>query len=115
MNNRLLQGIIVLLIVIGFYFLAHEYSLYYIFWWFDWAQHFLGGVGLGLVFCSFWPKNQIRILGITGIIAIGWELFERVGHEYLPMYISYGGPRDTIIDILCAIIGASLVLLATRE
>jgi hypothetical protein len=108
-------GIVVILIVIGLYLVSHKYDLYYIFWWIDWAQHILGGIGIGLVAVSLWPNYWLRNIGIAGTIGIGWEIFERIGNIYLPNYINYGGTGDTIIDVFCAIIGTSLVLLATRE
>lgn len=114
-KQRLIEGSIVTLIVIGLYFAAQKYHLYYIFRYFDWAQHFLGGVGIGLLSTAFFGRSIKWSIGIVTAIAVGWEIFERVGHIYLPQYINYGGFFDTSIDILCAIIGVSLVLLMTRE
>lgn len=110
-----MEGIIIIAIVIALYFIAQKYSLYYIFWWYDWAQHFMGGMGIALVAGGFISRKPQVVLSITLMIAIGWEIFERIGHIYLPAYINYGGTGDTLMDIFCAIIGTSLVLLATRE
>ena len=112
---RTIEGGIIIALVIALYFLAQKYSLYYIFWWIDWVQHFMGGMGIGLVVSGLITKKPRNVLGITLGIALGWELFERIGHIYLPAYINYGGTGDTLMDIFCAILGTSLVLLATRE
>ncbi len=112
---RTIEGVIITAIVVALYFLAQKYSLYYIFWWFDWTQHFMGGIGIGLIVSGLITKKPKIVLSITLSIAIGWEIFERIGHGYLPVYINYGGTGDTLMDIFCAIIGTSLVLLATRE
>ncbi len=114
-RQRFIEGSIIILIVIGLYFAAQRYDLYYIFRYFDWGQHFLGGIGIGLVATAFFGRSIKWGIGIVAAIAVAWEIFERVGHIYLPQYINYGGYFDTSIDILCAIIGTSLVLLMTRE
>lgn len=114
-KSRIWEGGVIIAIVIALYFIAQKYSLYYIFWWYDWVQHFMGGMGIALVAGGLITRNPRVILGITTTIAIGWEIFERIGHIYLPVYINYGGTGDTLMDIFCAIIGTSLVLLATRE
>lgn len=85
------------------------------FWWIDWAQHLIGGVGIGLLAVGLFSWRPKPILGMTLSIALAWEVFERIGHIYLPTYINYGGTGDTLVDILCAIIGTSLVLLMTRD
>lgn len=103
------------LTVVGLYFLAQKYSLFYIFHYFDSILHILGGIGIGLFFSTWWIKRPVRILSMTLGIAIMWEIFERIGHYYLPVFINFGGTVDTSMDILCAILGASLVILATRE
>lgn len=112
---RLIEGIIVIAIVIALYFLAHKYNLYYIFRYFDWTQHFLGGIGIGILATAFFGTSWKWGMGSVITLALGWEIFERIGNIYLPAYINYGGPFDTGIDILCAILGTSLVLLVTRE
>ncbi len=114
-KSRIFQGIFIILLVIGLYFLSHKYDLYFMFWWIDWAQHLLGGIGIGMITSSMFPRKSLLILGITFIIGVSWEVFERIGHIYLPTYLNYGGIGDTLVDILCAIIGTSLVFLMTRD
>lgn len=111
----MVKGIIVILGLAGLYFLAQKYSLFYIFHYFDSILHVLGGIGIGLFFATWWVNRPLRIFSITLTLAILWEIFERVGHYYLPVFINFGGIADTSMDILCAILGASLVILATRE
>lgn len=104
------QGIILLCIVIAMYVFAHKYSLYYIFWWYDWVQHFIGGMSLGLIGYSLWQYRPTYLLGLTGFCAISWEVFERIGHVVMPRFIGYGGVGDTTIDILCALVGTGIIL-----
>ena len=112
---RTIEGGIIIALVIALYFLAKKYSLYFIFPGIDWVQHFMGGIGIALVVSGLITRNLKVILSVTLGMALGWEVFERIGHIYLPMYINYGGTGDTLMDIFCAIMGTSLVLLATRE
>ena len=114
-KSQIAEGVVIIAIVIALYFLAQKYSLYYIFWGYDWVQHFMGGMGIALVTIGSITRKPQLVLSITLTIAISWEVFERIGHVYLPAYINYGGTGDTLMDIFCAIIGTSLVLLATRE
>jgi len=115
MNKRVAEGVIIVLLVVALDLVSQKYSLFYIFWWYDWMLHLFGGISIGLIAGSLFPGRTWRVLGITLGIAILWEIFERIGHVYLPYYIGYGGVGDTLMDVFCAILGASLVLLATRE
>lgn len=114
-RQRFTEGVIITILVIVLYWAAQKYNLYYIFRYFDWMQHFFGGIGIGLLATAFFGRSIKWAIGIAATIAVAWEIFERIGHLYLPQYINYGGAFDTTIDILCAIIGTSLVLLMTRE
>lgn len=115
MNTLRIQGVILLGITIGMYFLAHKYSLYYIFWWYDWVQHFIGGLALGLLGKSWWIHAPWKIIGITFGCAIAWEIFERIGSWIAPQFLGYGGLIDTSMDILIAVFGTFLVLFLTRH
>jgi hypothetical protein len=115
MNKRIIEGVLILIIVLITHLFAEKYSLYYIFKHSDWILHFFGGIGVALIASSFVSKSRAQILGIVLAVGIIWEIYERIGHRFLPVYINFGGPFDTSMDILCAILGASLVLLATRE
>lgn len=114
MKQRAFEGLGIGIVVIVLYTLSLKYSLYYIFPYFDWIQHFLGGIGLGMLFSALFRSWKTTFF-LVFLVAIGWEIFERIGHHFLPMYINYGPIGDTLIDILCAILGASLVFLTTRE
>jgi VanZ family protein len=112
---KMVEGILVVAMVILFYGMAQKYDLYYIFTYIDWVQHFLGGLGIGLMTTALFGKSWKWTSGIVLSIAVGWEIFERIGHLYLPLYINYGGTFDTMMDILCAILGASLIVVTTRD
>lgn len=115
MNKHVVEGVVILVFIAGLHFLAQIYDLYYIFWWVDWTFHFFGGVGIALIASSIFKRRSSFVFLATGVIAVGWEIFERVGHRYLPQYIAYGGTGDTIMDILCAILGTALVLFMNRN
>ncbi len=115
MKKHLFQGIVVIAAVIGIHFIAQKFSLYYTFWWFDWAMHIVGGLGLGLVGYALFRRNSSRVLVTTLGIAILWEVFERIGHRFMPAWIAFGGTGDTIIDIVCAILGTSFIILMNEK
>lgn len=113
-KEYLISGAITSLVVVGMYFLAHQFSLYYIVWWYDWAQHFLGGIALGY-FGLFFFKQQKNIILFSGGMAAVWELFERIGSMVVPAWMGFGGPFDTGVDILMALIGAWIIILIARK
>lgn len=114
-RQRFTEGVIIILLVVVMYIVAQKYNLYYIFKYIDWVQHFFGGIGIGVLTTAFFGRSIKFGMSIVTMVAVVWEIFERIGHLYLPLYINYGGVFDTAIDILCAILGTSLVLLMTRE
>jgi hypothetical protein len=101
-------------IVVVLYALGVRYGLFYGFWWYDNLLHILGGIALGFLGLRLFRVRTFPVLLLTGVVAIAWEVFERVGHLVVPTYIGYGGTLDTIFDIACGILGASLVLWSTR-
>jgi asparagine N-glycosylation enzyme membrane subunit Stt3 len=101
-------------IVIALYLLGVRYGLFYGFWWYDNVLHILGGIALGFLGLRLFGPRFWATISLTGTVAIAWEVFEHVGHAVAPMYIGYGGAWDTIFDIACGILGASLVLWSTR-
>lgn len=103
------------ILVVLLHIAATKYSLYYIFWWYDSLLHILGGIALGFLGIFWFGRSWIRGITFTAIIAVAWEVFERLGHVWWPAYVGFGGTGDTILDILCAILGAAFVLIITRR
>lgn len=119
MNYRayLRNFIVMVMLVVALYIVAVTIGLFYIFWWFNWVMHLLGGMAIGY-FVLAWaakkaslfslPKYAI-IAGFT--IGVLWEIFERVGHLIVPNLLSYGGIFDTTLDTTCGILGALFIVI----
>jgi hypothetical protein len=96
-----------------FHWIAHEYSLYFLWWWTDIVMHALGGlfIGIGVLWWlrfevprrlrSMLPKRTL-LVGAVVIISAAWELFEYFFGAYHADQYLY----DTTIDTLMALVGA---------
>lgn len=62
----------------------------------------------GLLFIS--KKRLLIIPTLAILVGVLWEVFERLGHVWWPTYIGFGGAWDTIFDVLCAILGALIII-----
>jgi hypothetical protein len=91
-------------------YFGKKYASYYIFWWYDNLLHILAGMAIGFFGLALF-KNRGLTVGLALVIGIAWEIFERVGHIWWPKYVGFGGTWDTFFDILCAIIGALIIIL----
>jgi hypothetical protein len=111
MKRNLLGFIFFTALVTACYFLAVRFSLFYIFNWFDNIVHTLAGMALGFLGFALFPKNKYAILGLALSVSILWEIFERIGHVWWPAWIGFGGVGDTILDILCGILGALIIII----
>ncbi len=99
--------------------------LYWFYWWFDTAMHFLGGFWIALLFWWILKKESstltkerasVYLILITFALSVTWELFE--------IYIGYVDPTlgvlywlDTGADVVAGVLGgafAVLLLLYTR-
>ncbi len=73
--------------------------------------HILGGVAVAYFGLVFIRKNRHILIPIVAFaVGVAWEVFERLGHVWWPMYIGFGNRWDTIFDILCAILGAFIII-----
>lgn len=113
-------GITALVVVL--YIFAVVFGLFYTFNWYDTMMHFIGGMAIGYLALAITPatisQGQMiaRAAGLAASIGILWEIFERIGNHYLPRFVAYGGTRDTIMDVVYAIIGAVIIsLIASRK
>jgi hypothetical protein len=118
------QFVLVTIIAI-LHFLALQFYLYWIFWWFDIVTHFLGGLWVGLVvlwfflsadrhgfFSRFVYKNvniikqsKIFLITIISVIIVGilWEIWELLAK--LVFVTDYGYFLDTSLDIVMDTLG----------
>lgn len=84
-------------------------------------MHILGGLAFGFLGLAWIPGTISRrqrilyILGFVLIIAIGWEIMERVGNVFAPQYLGYGGRIDTLCDIAYGILGGLVAILISRN
>ena len=84
-----------------------NFSLYWVYWWYDIVVHFLAGISIGLLF-SFLLKKKYRpaLYLFVFLSIIAWEIFEigiginTAGMQYL---------ADTVIDVIVGFFGAILV------
>lgn len=115
------------LLIITVIFLSNLPSMYYgwylNYWWFDTAQHFLGGFFIAMLF-SYYLKdhllparklgNTLIVVGATVFIGVVWEFTEYIANQTLiePFYRWFevrayfiGDLQDTINDLLLDILG----------
>lgn len=111
MKKYLFRGIVIMIAVVILYGISLQFSLFYIFWWFDWALHLIGGVGLGYLGYVLGNGHKVTLLTFTASIAVAWEVFERIGYQFAPTWIMFGALGDTLIDIACAILGAYFIII----
>lgn len=100
-----------LFLILGFLFAAaHNFamatSLYWFYPWFDIPMHFWGGalVSLGLFsLYSFKPTPISPSLAITVLalllVAISWEVFERVIDSYNPVTYIFDTSKDLLVGL----------------
>ncbi len=108
-NLAAFLGIVLMVFVL--HVLATKMSFYYIFWWYDSMLHVMGGMSIGFFGYAMIQKRRevvVPLLALT--IGISWEIFERLGHVWWPSYVGFGGFWDTLFDILCAILGAFIII-----
>ncbi len=104
-------------------FVSGVFNLYGLIPHLDKVYHFSGGFALGWFFYIYLVKNSsipkfkqfIIVLSATCFIAVLWEYAERLSTLYSPQYFPIvgrwfqgGDLNDTLLDILAAIIGASV-------
>ncbi len=100
------------ILVFVLHVLATKMSFYYIFWWYDSMLHILGGMAVAFFGYMFLKGNREKFIPLLAVaVGVIWEVFERLGHIWWPGYIGFGGPWDTIFDVLCAILGALIIII----
>lgn len=107
------------LIVAGLHLAAHQFFLYWTFWWYDIMMHGLGGLLIGLLagWIIVFPwrglplSRPLFIIVLTLAIGVMWEIFEYVigSPAYYSSFSSYA--LDTIFDILMDTAGALAAVL----
>ena len=104
------KPLISLLIIFGTNALGMYYSWYLKFWWFDVANHFLGGFFVAMLMAAY-------LIGAATFIGVVWEFSEYIANQILvgPFYRWFqvrtyfmGDLQDTISDLLLDILGATL-------
>lgn len=100
------------------------YSLYIHWWWFDTAQHFLGGFFVAMFMYYYLKshlldgnliKNVLIVTGATVLIGVVWEFAEYIANQTLiePFYRWFeirayfmGDLQDTVKDLAMDTLGA---------
>ena len=102
----LLSTICILMTIAVLHTAGLYWSLYWVYWWFDIVTHFIGGVGIGLLFSLFYlPKKYIYLFGF--VIMIVWELFEFFVVK-IKIYSHSEFAIDTISDLFIGFVGISI-------
>jgi len=74
--------------------------------------HIIGGMSIGFFgYAMIQKKREVMVPLLALVVGISWEIFERLGHVWWPSYMGYGATWDTIFDILCAILGAFIIII----
>ncbi len=101
-------------------FLGCVANLYNIVWWYDIFIHFCSGIftfAIGLFLLKKWQQLQRNLmtitfcLGITMLVASGWEFFEFLTDNLLGMNLQHNidtGVIDTMQDMIAAFLGGIL-------
>lgn len=109
-KNFIVFGLLTAL-VLGLYFLAVHFGFFYIFWWYDNMMHLLAGVAMGFLGLGLFGRSLIKTGFLAGLIGILYEIFERLGSVWWPDWIGYGATGDTILDVVCGILGALIIII----
>ncbi|MEX0652090.1 MAG: hypothetical protein WD509_01710 [Candidatus Paceibacterota bacterium] len=114
-NTLFISWVALLFLIAVLHISALQFSLYWVYSWFDIMMHFLGGVFVGLsALWFFFQSGHIKrtqtlqnvILVIAGAIiavGVGWEVFEVLAG--IPMEANF--VADTILDLVMDGIGAT--------
>ncbi len=99
------------------------YGLYLKYWWFDVAQHFLGGFLIAMLMTGYLKdhllpgdklKNALIIVASAAFIGVVWEFAEYIANQTLvePFYRWFsihvyfmGDLQDTVKDLMDDILG----------
>lgn len=76
-------------------------------------MHLLAGVAMGFLGLGLFGSSFIKTGILAGTIGVMYEIFERIGHVWWPDWVSYGGLGDTVLDVVCGILGALLIIWLT--
>ncbi len=111
-NLAAFLGIVCLVFLL--HVMATKLSFYYIFWWYDSLLHIIGGMSVAFFgYAVTQKKRGVMIPILALVVGVSWELFERLGHVWWPAYVGFGGAWDTVFDVLCAILGAFIIIAFT--
>ena len=123
-KSYLIKVILLGIIWFGIHKLASNYSLYYVFDWFDVFMHVFGGFWIGLIgvyFIFLWGRlpffSEHKITTITLILlfvavaGLVWELFEVFGG----MTDIATDLWDTFFDLVCDMSGGALAIYLSKS
>ena len=90
---------------------AHLFSFYWIYWWYDVMMHLWAGFSGGLLVLWFFEpyniggyKSFFTVIGCLFVVGAVWEIFEYYNNFAQP--VDYG--LDTLFDFINDILGAIL-------
>lgn len=97
--------------------IAHTFSFYWIFWWYDVIMHLLAGFSGGLLILWFFAPFNISIyksffltVGCLFVVGVAWEIFEYYNNFAQP--IDYR--LDTLFDLINDMLGAVVAFFYTN-
>lgn len=107
-------ALLLVTVVGGVHAYAIEHSLYWLYLYFDVIPHTLGGLTVGAWVAGgaarlSWTPARTGVVAVCAALVVGvaWEVFEFVmGLTSLEAGLFF----DTSIDLLCAVVGALLIL-----
>ncbi|MBX4181352.1 hypothetical protein KW807_00610 [Candidatus Parcubacteria bacterium] len=127
-HRSLLYTALILTATLGIlHVFAMKYSLYWVYWWFDWVMHFLAGTAGGfsaywILFVSgLWRRNSDKILlpilsvvFCLLVVGVAWEIMEYT-HGITESQEGYALDtiHDLVMDTLGALIAATISVKTT--
>ncbi len=116
-NDRLLALVVTLIYLIwGLHALAHAFSLYWLYAWFDLPIHLLGGLWIGLF--VLWIMRVCGVASPTKLVwgiavsvlvfGLGWEVVEYTRKSVVEIHVGSPYAIDTLQDIIMNLAGGAL-------
>ncbi len=89
---------------------ALEFYWYWTYWWLDIVMHITGGVVIGLLVAHYVSPRFVRIVALTLLVGVLWEVFEYVlGISRVEPNFHFDSTLDLVMDVVGACIAYGMM------